>query len=70
MFSLRDLIKNFYSTQHLKIYIMGGDNFYTTTTCLNELNPTYLDFNVRTIEIYRDELGKLKDIIKIIISEI
>jgi hypothetical protein len=70
LFSLKDLIKNFYPTQHLIIHIMGGEDYHVINNCLDELNPFYLDFNVRTIEIYRDELGKLKDIIKIMISEI
>lgn len=70
MFSLRDLIRNFYPTQYLIVHIMGGEDFHVITKYLDESNPFYLDFNVRTIEIYRDELGKLKDIIKIIISEI
>jgi len=48
---------------------MSGEKFNTTTEYLEELYPTYLDFYVRTIEIYRDELGKLKDILKIIISK-
>jgi len=69
MFSLRDLIKNFYPTQYLIVHIMGGDDFHVITQYLEESNPTYLDFNVRTIEIHRNELGKLKDILKIIVSE-
>jgi len=69
MFTLRDLIKNFYSSQHLSIYIMNGEKFDTTTEYLKESRLIYLDFYVRTIEIYRDELGKLKDILKIIVSK-
>ena len=69
MFVLRDLIKNFYPYQHLSIYIMSGEKFDTTTEYLEESHSFYLDFYVRTIEIYRDELGKLKDILKIIISK-
>lgn len=69
MFTLRDLIKNFYSSQHLSIYIMSGEKIDTTTKYIEELQPIYLDFYVRTIEIYRDEIGKLKDILKIIISK-
>lgn len=49
---------------------MGGEDYHVINNYLDELNPFYLYFNVRTIEIYRDELGKLKDIIKIMISEI
>jgi hypothetical protein len=48
---------------------MSGDKFDTTTKCLEEAHSIYLDFYVRTIEIYRDELGKLKDILKIIVSK-
>jgi hypothetical protein len=48
---------------------MSGENFDTTTEYLEESHLIYLDFYVRTIEIYRDELGKLKDILKIIISK-
>ena len=69
MFTLRDLIKNFYPSQYLSIYIMSGEKFDTTKEYIEELYPIYLDFYVRTIEIYRDELGKLKDILKIIISK-
>jgi len=48
---------------------MSGEKFDTTTEYLEESHSIYLDFYVRTIEIYRDELGKLKDILKIIISK-
>ena len=70
MFTLRDLIKNFYPYQHLSICIMSGEKFDAITEYIKETHPIYLDFYVRTIEIYRDdELGKLKDILKIIISK-
>jgi hypothetical protein len=70
MITLGVLIRNFYPTQYLIIHIMGGEDFHVTNEYLNESNPFYLDYNVRTIEIYRDESGKLKDIIKVIISEL
>ena len=69
MFTLRDLIKNFYPSQYLSIYIMSGDKFDTTTEYLEKSQSIYLNFYVRTIEIYRDELGKLKNILKIIVSK-
>ena len=70
MFTLKDLIRNFYPSQHLIIYIMGGKELHTTTKHLDELNPICLDFIVRTIEIHRDELGKLKDILRIIVTKV
>jgi len=49
---------------------MSGEKFDAITEYIKETHPIYLDFYVRTIEIYRDdELGKLKDILKIIISK-
>jgi hypothetical protein len=69
MFLLRDLIKNFYPTQSLYIHIMNGDSLHMTPEYLEVSNNICLDFYVRTIEIYRDEMGKLKDIITVIVSK-
>lgn len=69
MFTLRDLTRNLYSSQHVLIHIMGGEEYYITVANLRCLNPVYFDFTVRTIEIQRDENGMLTDILRIIISK-
>ena len=70
MIILKDLIRNFYPHQYIYIYNMNNKStIHTTTDHLSNSNHEYLTYEVRTIEIYRDELGKLKDILKVFISK-
>lgn len=69
MIKLREQLDCLYPHQPLRIYIMGEQlEFSVDTMLLKENYPQYLDYLVRTVEVYRDDFGSYKDIIRILIS--
>ncbi|PKM69158.1 MAG: hypothetical protein CVU95_00825 [Firmicutes bacterium HGW-Firmicutes-2] len=67
---LIELLKCFYPSQSIQVYIMGEQRTYNfiTNQLIESENTEYHDYIVRTVDIFRDDLKQLRNVINIIVS--